>query len=445
MELQLVETYGTEMLQTVRKVLSMELEDGTEESVINLYPDITYQTMEGFGGAITDAAGFVFAQMNERQQKEFLHRYFGKEQMNYRMVRMHMDSCDFSTHIYSADQDEEDADLSNFCFADTERYMIPLLRAAEKEFGAKLPIMLSPWSPPPFMKSNGQRKNGGKLKKEYYGRYAEYICRYIKEFRDRGFVVNRLSVQNEPKAVQKWDSCVYSAEEEKTFLRDYLYPALISHGMDDLEIFIWDHNKERVFERASAIIDETTDKMITGVAFHWYSGDHFDALRLIKEKFPEKKLILSESCLEFCKFEREDEIKNAAKLAHDMMGNLNHGMNSFYDWNILLDEKGGPNHVSGFCDAPFLYHQDTRELEEGKILRYYWHFSHFIKAGAVRIASSCYTSDLEVTAWKNPDGGIAFILLNRTGKELPFVLRLRGHMIKGCVKPFSISSSILTR
>ena len=210
--------------------------------------------------------------------------------------------------------------------------------------------------------------------------------------------------------------------------------------MEDIELFIWDHNKERVFERATQIIDETTDRMIAGIAFHWYSGDHFDALSLVQEKFPGKKLILSESCLEFCKYDKSEEIVNAGRLAHDMIGNLNHGMTVFYDWNILLDEEGGPNHVNNFCDAPYLYHRDTKELEERKILKYYWHFSHFIKKGAVRIATSCYTSDIEVTAWKNVDGSFVLILLNRTNEERAYVLRMNGKTIKGTVKPVSINS-----
>lgn len=439
-EWSLYETYGTDRLQTKNSTLCMAEEDGTENQVINLYPQMTYQTMEGFGGAFTDASGYVYAQMSEEQQEQVLQNYFGEGNMNYQMARMHIDSCDFSTHLYTADNDETDVEFEKFCFDDTEKYMIPLLDAAERKYGKRLPIMLSPWSPPAYMKTNGERKNGGALKKEYYERWAAYICRYVQEFRNRGYLINRISIQNEPKAVQTWDSCVFSAQEEKEFLRDYLYPMLVKNKMEDIELFIWDHNKERVFERATEIIDETTDHMITGIAFHWYSGDHFDALSLVQERYPGKKLILSESCLEFCKFDKSEEIVNAGRLAHDMIGNLNHGMTAFYDWNILLDEEGGPNHVDNFCDAPYLYHRDTRKLEERKILKYYWHFSHFIKMGAVRIATSCYTSDLEVTSWKNVDASLAVVVLNRTNEEKVYVIRMEGKIIRGIAKPFSINS-----
>lgn len=100
---------------------------------------------------------------------------------------------------------------------------------------------------------------------------------------------------------------MYSAEQEKEFLTDHLYPVMKQAGLEHVEIFIWDHNKERVFERACDLIDATTDGMIAGTAFHWYSGDHFEALNLVRQQFPDKKLILSESCLEYNKFDSAAE------------------------------------------------------------------------------------------------------------------------------------------
>ena len=242
-----------------------------------------------------------------------------------------------------------------------------------------------------FNKTTGERNHGGKLKPEYRKRWAEYICRYIEEYRNRGYHVTKLTMQNEPKAVQTWDSCIYTAEEQKEFLRDYLWSSLKAHGLDDIGIYLWDHNKERVFEWAETIIDTETTSMIRGMAFHWYSGDHFEALRMIREKYPDKQLLLSEACIEYSKFSADDYLNNAQKYAHDMMGNLNEGMNTFLDWNLILNEKGGPNHVGNFCDAPYLFDRDSKELKESNILGYLWHFTHFLEPGAVRIGVSRYT------------------------------------------------------
>lgn len=181
---------------------------------------------------------------------------------------------------YEADSDPEDTEFAKFSFERVEKYILPLLDAAEAAYGGKLDIMLSPWSPPAAMKSNQERNHGGKLLPEYRVQWAEYICRYIEEYRKRGYHVKMLTLQNEPKAVQTWDSCIYTAQEQKEFLRDYMWRALCAHGLDDIEIYLWDHNKERVFEWAQTIIDDETTHMVAGMAFHWYSGDHFEALRI---------------------------------------------------------------------------------------------------------------------------------------------------------------------
>lgn len=192
---------------------------GIESQVVNIYPELSYETFEGFGGAVTEAAGYIYSLMNDEQKKKVIETYFSPEKMNYRLVRVHMDSCDFSLGLYEAMSNSEDTELKSFSFERTEKYILPMLEDAKKTAGENLKLMLTPWSPPAFMKTNGKRTGGGKLKPEYRKLWAEYICRYIREFQNRGFEVQRISIQNEPKAVQTWDSCLFTAEEEKSFLR----------------------------------------------------------------------------------------------------------------------------------------------------------------------------------------------------------------------------------
>jgi glucosylceramidase len=425
-------------------IIDGKKDDGIENNVINLYPDMKYQQVEGFGGAFTDSAGYVYSLMEEDDKKKMLDTYFSKERMNYSIARIHIDSCDFSLEHYEAMSDCMDRNMDSFSLTRSEKYILPLVDDAQKVLGKSLEIMISPWSPPAFMKSNEERNHGGKLKDEYKEFWADYICKYIIELTNRGYKITRMSLQNEPNATQTWDSCIYSPKEEKEFLRDYMYPSLVKHGLSNIEIFIWDHNKERVYERANEIIDEETNHMVSGIAFHWYSGDHFDGLSLIKEKFPDKKLILSEACIEYCKFNKDDYLVNAEKYAHDIIGNLNHGMNAFYDWNILLDEKGGPNHVLNYCDAPFLYDTKEKKLIEQNTLAYLYHFSHYILPGAVRIAHTKYTDQLEVTAFENLDQSIVVVILNRTLNSMQSVIRLNGEYADIVIKPQSISTCVIS-
>ncbi len=418
--------------------------EGVENQVVNLYPEIAFQTFEGFGGAITDAAGYVYSLLNDKQKRQVIDTYFSPENMGYELVRVHMDSCDFSTEMYEAMSDPTDRELKSFSFARTEKYILPMLTDAQRAAGKPLRLMLSPWSPPAFMKTNGQRADGGKLKPKYRDFWADYICRYIEEFQKRGFRVQRISLQNEPKAVQTWDSCIFTAEDEKIFLRDHLHPALIRHGLENVEVFIWDHNKERLYERVRDTVDESTKGMVAGAAFHWYSGDHFDTLDLVRRQYPDLKFITSESCIEYRFYGPEDEIGNCARLAHELMGDLNHGVNAFYDWNILLDEQGGPNHVGNWCYAAFMYDCKKKELQTNLLQKFYWHFSHFIQPGAKRIGLSKYTDRLEAAAFQNPDGAIALVLFNGGKEPLPVNLRLGGQLVSFKLLGQTIASGVIT-
>lgn len=438
---------STEYVENERRRQEKETElrpdEGEENCLLNLYPSVTYQVFEGFGGALTESAGYIYQQMSKEHKSEMIHEYYTENGMNYRMARIPIDSCDFSLGHYEAVEDAADTVFENFQLERVEQSILPLLNDAQEVCGGRLEIMLTPWSPPAYMKSNGDRNHGGELKQEYKKMWADYICRYIKEYRKRGYLVKRISLQNEPKAVQTWDSCVYTAQQEKEFLRDYMWPALQENDLSDIEVFIWDHNKERAYERACEIIDETTCHMVAGIAFHWYSGDHFETLSMIRDKFPDKKLILSEACIEYSKFASDDYLKNAQKYAHDMIGNMNHGMNGFYDWNIVLDEAGGPNHVGNFCDAPFLYDTKKKELIRRNTADYLWHFTHFIKPGAVRIGISNYSDALEATAFLNPDHVIVVVLLNRTNHDIKVNVRLENEMAEILIKENTIITATL--
>lgn len=432
--------YNNEFCQMIQMQEDM---DEMETQVINIYPELTYETFEGFGGAVTEAAGYVYSLMNEEQKKQLLETYFSKEKMNYQLVRIHLDSCDFCLDMYEAMSDPQDTALTTFSFERTEQYIIPMLEDIRKIAGNDLKLMLTPWSPPAFMKTNGSREKGGRLKSEYRQMWAGYICRYIQEFKDRGYHVQRISIQNEPKAVQAWDSCLFTAEEEKVFLRDFLYPAMLARGFDDVEVFIWDHNKERIYERVRDVIDDSTRDMVAGAAFHWYSGDHFESMELVRRFYPDVKMIMSESCLEYRLFD-EKNIENVTnKLCHEIIGDLNHGMCAFYDWNLLLDEKGGPNHVKNYCHALFLYDTQTGELMPQKTQKQYYHFSHNIVPGSVRIATTKYTEQIDFVAYRTPENQIVGIVLNKSDALLPVNLRMQGNAASLLLPAKTLASCVI--
>ncbi|MGF7142906.1 glucosylceramidase [Anaerotaenia torta] len=434
-------TYKEQVKNTDLREMELMEGAGGMQSVM-VYPELEYQTFLGFGGAFTEASGYAWSKLSEENRKKALELYFSREGNGYRLMRSHIDSCDFSLGVYSAMDDPEDTRMESFSLAREEEYLFPLMRAARETAGGEFDLMLTPWSPPAFMKTNSKKTEGGKLRPEYRRQWAEYICRYIEEYEKKGFPVSRLTIQNEPAAVQSWDSCIYTAQEEKEFLRDYLYPVLQEKGLSHIKLNIWDHNKERLYERARDIIDKDTDSMVDGVAFHWYSGDHFDTVRLTGEAYPGKELIFTEGCVEYSRF-GTDQLKNAQMYAHDIIGNLNAGMTGFIDWNIFLDEKGGPNHVGNYCDAPVMVDTRTGELDVKLSFDYIGHFSKYIRPGARRIGFTNYTDRLEMTAFKNSDQSIVLVMMNRNSQVLPVTFELGDRIFRQVLPEQSIVTAII--
>lgn len=394
--------------------------------VVNIYPSFQRQTIEGFGGAFTEAATYTFSKLPEKEQEEILEAYFGESGLRYNMGRCHIHSCDFALGNYTY-VEENDETLETFSIAHDRDNMLPMIKRAMEKAQGDMVFLSSPWSPPAYMKTNGEMNHGGKLKEEYRALWAEYVAKYVQAYRSEGIPVNYITVQNEPEAVQTWDSCVYTAKEEGDFVRDHLAPALQKAGLSDVGIFIWDHNKEAAFDRADATLsDPQTKTLVTGVGVHWYTGDHFDALRLIREKYPDKRLFFTEGCVEYSRFADSGEVQKAEMYAHDMIGNLKAGVEAELDWNLLLDEKGGPNHVGNFCAAPIMCDTQTNTVEKRLSYYYIGHLSRHIKRGAKLIATTSYTDKVETAAFLNPDGERIVVLLNKTGEEVEATLRENG-------------------
>ncbi len=399
--------------------------DGGEMQQVCVHPSISYQQILGMGGALTEAAAYTYARMSAEKQQQLLALFFG-DGNHYNFCRLHIQSCDFALGNYAYVEDANDTGLDSFSIERDRKYIIPFAKAA-LEKNSKIQFLASPWSPPAFMKTNGEMNHGGKLKKEYYQMWADMVARYVSAYRDEGITIQQLTVQNEPAAVQTWDSCIFSGVEEAEFACRYLRPALDRAQHSDVKINVWDHNKEKILERAAESFSvEGARDMIDGIAFHWYTGEHFDALAEVHRQYPDKALIFTEGCVEYSRFEAENQIQNAEMYAHDIIGDFNAGMNGFIDWNLILDRQGGPNHVGNYCDAPVMCDVDADTIDVKLSYSYIGHFSRFIRPGARRILVSKYSPDIETTAFQNEDGGKVLVILNRSEKEVEFVVSVEG-------------------
>ncbi|MBN1777820.1 MAG: glucosylceramidase [Clostridiales bacterium] len=393
-----------------------ETKKADHSRLISLYPDVRYQTVQGFGGAFTEAAGDTWLKLAPAARDECMQAYFGEEGLRYTLGRAHMGSCDFALGNYACVDDPHDDALNSFSMERDEKYILPMILKAQEIAGREIGLLLSPWSPPAFMKSNGEMNNGGKLLMKYADRWARCIAEYVKRYRAAGACVTMITVQNEPEARQLWDSCLYTAREEGRFVSGFLGPALERANLRDVRLLVWDHNKERMLRRVTeTLADGQAKQYVTGVAFHWYTGDHFENVAMTAQRFPELELIFTEGCVEFSRYSQAGETENAEMYAHDILGNLNAGAHGIIDWNLLLDAQGGPNHKHNFCQAPLMA-TASGGVERKASYYYIGHFSRYIHPGAVRIGLSRYTDTLEAAALQNPDGSIAAVFLNR-GEE----------------------------
>lgn len=424
---------------------NVELLEGNGNCVkhIRVYSDVEFQSIFGMGGAFTEASSYVWLSMPKNIQDKLIDLYFSESGANYNFCRLHIQSCDFSLGNYSYISNEKDFTLDSFDMSRDKEYILKLVNAA-LEKNKDIEFLASPWSPPAFMKDNGQMNNGGKLLLEFYEMWAKVMARYVLEMRNNGVNITRVTVQNEPEATQTWDSCRYSSKEESVFATEYLRNALDSVCLDFVKINIWDHNKEIVLDRAREVLFcDDARKKIDGIGFHWYTGDHFEELEQVHREFPEKELIFTEGCVEFSRFSKDDDIAHGEMYAHDIIGNFNAGANAFIDWNLFLNYEGGPNHVGNFCSAPIMVNPDNGEYKINKSFYYISHFSRFIQKGCKRILVSRFSSAVETVGFKNPDGSIFLVCLNRNGFDVDFDLFFNGHVAPINMKAHSICSFVI--
>lgn len=410
-----------------RTKFSLRPQPTEQEPCVFVDPAKSFQTFVGIGGALTDAAAETFDKLPKDKQDAFLAAYFNKETgIGYTLARTSINSCDFSSKSYTYVQDY-DKTLRSFSIAFDMVHKVPFIKRCMEAAGGDLALFASPWSPPAWMKDNKDMLHGGRLLPEYYQLWADYFVKFIKAYKDVKIPIWGITPQNEPMATQTWESCIYTADEERDFIKLYLGPALAKAKMKDVKIIAWDHNRDLMYHRASTILsDSVAAKYVWGVGFHWYESwtgaPIYDNVKRVAEAFPGKPLMLTEACNYPFSWDTFDQWQWGENYGEAMIRDFNNGAVAWTDWNILLDEQGGPNHVGNYCFAPV--HADTKDGSLHYMNSYYYigHFSKFIRPGARRIACSSSRDQLLATAFQNTDGSTVVVVMNKTSQEITYHL-----------------------
>jgi glucosylceramidase len=447
-------TQGTGERLAAVATLALSAQPQPQETQVTVLvdPSKQFQEIVGIGGALTDASAETLAALPEEQQAEVVRSFFDPKQgIGYSLARTHIHSCDFSSESYTYVRDG-DARLASFDIAHDRKHRLPLLRRAIAAAGGTLTVFVSPWSPPGWMKDNGSMLHGGKLKAEYRAAWADYFVKFIAAYEKEGVPIWGLTVQNEPLASQTWESCIFTAEEERDFLKGYLGPALAKAGYGGKKVMVWDHNRDLLYQRASAVFDDPEAAQYAwGVAYHWYetwAGGQplHEAVRRVHEAWPGKPLFFSEGCV--CP---DDEKRTlhlgdwalGEKYGREMIADFNAGTVAWTDWNVLLDERGGPNHVGNFCYAPLHVDTKSKSLTYTSIYWYLGHFSKFVRPGARRVAALSTQTALAATAFRNTDGGLAVVVMNPGDKPVSYTFSVQGRGAATVAPAHSIATLVV--
>jgi len=432
----------------------------------------TGQTIAGFGGAFTEAAALVFSRLPPKEQNKFIAGYFGPDSLGYTLGRVHINSCDFAAKSYAFDDVADDFNLTHFddAVSHDTKALIPLIVLAQdalKSQGKRLRLLATPWSPPAWMKSNGMMDHSVRpcWHKNMQPTWANYITRWITAYKNHDVPIWAITVQNEPENDAVWESCLLTPEEEAGFLGTYLGPAL-KEAHPEVLVFAYDHNKNNIYQWANVLYSNpNAARHINGIAFHWYSGDGFEALQQVHQSFPQAELLATEATYERRRWQAATTIQTGEwsfgeGYAHDIVGDLNAGSTGWIDWNLLLDQNGGPNHANNACDAAAV--ADIRKGELFYHPQYYFigHFSKYIVPGSkhlrtavrplrsyqgiVRDYGTCTDDDgLQVASFLRPDGYIVVVALNCGDNIIGFKLRDGPRAALANIPPHAIQTYLL--
>ena len=397
---------------------------------------VRFQVIEGFGGALTESSAWVLAQLPPERRAEVLRRYYDPaEGIGYTLARTHINSCDFSLGSWSLDPVAGDTALDHFSLAPMRVWVLPLIRDVQSIAGApNFRLLASPWSPPSWMKTSGRMTFGGSLRPEYRKAWADFMVRFVQEMDTREHIpVWALTVQNEPQAVQTWESCIYSAADERDFIRDHLGPDLGRAGLGGVKVCILDHNRDLMDEWTRTIYsDKASAAFVWGTAMHWYVSEDFAAASRAHAAFPGKATLFTEGCNDPYEDKGKFSIgkwEHAERYGHNMVNDFRNWVCGWIDWNIVLDQIGGPNHVGNFCDAPVIVDTEKGQVRYTPAFYYIGQFSRFVHPGASRIESHGGPKGLESVAFANPGGGLVIVVLNTANAPADFALAAGGEPV----------------
>ncbi|KAK0082307.1 hypothetical protein PV326_007246 [Microctonus aethiopoides] len=402
--------------------------------VLHLNVEKTYQSILGFGGAFTDAAGLNINKLSKETQEMILQTYFGSNGSRYSLGRVPIGGTDFSTRPYTLDDTPGDTELSSFSLANEDKnYKIPYMKRA-LELNPETKFFAASWTAPPWMKTNNDYTGFlGFLKRRYYKTYAKYLVKFLETYKNNELPIYAISTGNEPADVfaplvpindMGWTPLTLS-----NFIVEHLGPAIANSSSN--ETLIWVLDDQRIF-LPWYIIDmnkdnSEVDKYIGGIAVHWYADNVipptvFDQTHKL---YPDKPIIMTEACSGSEVWEIQ-KVKMGSwhrgeNYMFSIIEDLNHWVTAWVDWNLALDKKGGPNWSKNNVDSPIIVNPETDEFYKNPMYYALAHFSKFIPRESIRVDLTT-DDNIKSVAFSTPENTTVVVLFNQDEESKNIVI-----------------------
>jgi len=431
-----------------------EWDDDTE-----LYIDVdqatTYQTLDDdvWGGCFNERGWARMEILTDGQRDEILHALFDPEAgLKLTMARTPIGSSDYAMDMYSLDDVENDYSLENFSIERDQERLIPYIKSA-LEIVPDLKIWASPWSPPYWMKVGGSinKKNGGSIEytEENMDAYARYFMKYIEAYEAEGIDISMVAPQNEPTMNTSYSSCLWTGDQLRDFIKDYLGPAMQEKGVD---IYLGTFTDSQDTLMDPALNDPEALQYINGVGFQWWS--YQKARSLYNSNLGLNMMQTETMCGD------GNNTWQYAKDQFDLMWlYFESGVTAYTMWNMVL-EPGGVNTTGGWNqNAPITVNQTTGEISYNPHYYEFKHFSYYIEPNASRIATtgnydaaypivdgtsdSSYRADLHEIAFQNPNGDNVLLVKNGSSSDQTVAINFNGRKIKPTLPANSISTFVI--
>jgi len=395
---------------------------------INVSPSKSYQTIDGYGWALTGGSAQHIIHMSAPARAALLKDLFSTEgnHIGGSYLRVSIGASDLNDHVFSYDdlpEGQTDTAMAHFDLGPDKQDVIPVLKEVLAIYPS-LKILGSPWSAPAWMKDNHDTR-GGSLKREYYGVYARYFVKYIRAMAKQGIRIDAITVQNEPLHPGNNPSMYLPAKDEGDFVKGFLGPAFKRAGIKT-RIIIYDHNCDKPEYPISILNDPEARKYVDGSAFHLYGGT-IDALSKVHDAYPMKNLYFTEQWVGGPGDFSKDIPEHIEKL---IIGASRNWSRNVIEWNLAADPAYKPHTDRGGCDRCLgAVTIDGDKVTHNPAYYIIAHAAKFVRPGSVRIGSDATGTDagsLPNVAFRTPVGKTVLIVLNAGSTAQTFAIKGAG-------------------